>query len=289
MLRDALMTRTALALAVALGICLAVPSTADAASPGERQGQTLLGGLLRQLINPAPAADAADTTGTLTTEDALARAREIGGDEGFREATGQGASPEIMDDPDALRELLGENPRWVWHIDPNQARPDPMLIPWVAEKLLIEARDAEARALEGVGQLEEALEIYLDLLDTLSDPDYRLMIEARVAQLTERIEQSRMMAAQPAQPGETPATQQVVEPVLPQYVIAETRGIIYDPLGGSIVAVGDQSLGVGEEVEGFPGVVVKSIGYQTAVFSVTNEFMTKDFAVQVQGDLVEVQ
>ncbi len=209
-------------------------------------------------------------------------------EKGISEATGLGESPSVFDDPESLRNLLGDNPRWVWNIDPTRSRPDPMLIPWVAEKLLYEARDAEAKALEGLGKLDEALKIYNSLLTQVTDPQYRVTLEERVADLTAKIaERDRLMAAQGA-PATQPEGPAIIEPELPQYVLTETRGIIYDPAGDSFIAVGDQNLRVGEAVEGFPSVRVKSISYQTAVFSVTNESMTKDFVVKVQGDILEI-
>lgn len=241
----------------------------------------LFGSFLKQMAARRAQASDGSTTGTSS----LSRARELGGEQGLREATGLGAAPAILDDPAALRELLGENPRWVWNVDPNRSRPDPMLLPWVAERLLFEARDAEAKALEGIGKLEEALDIYLALLPSVTEKNYRAQIQGRVDQLTQQIEARKAMGIVSTRPT-GPATQQIVEPVLPQHVLTETRGVIYDPRGGSAVAVGNQMLRVGDKMEGFPGVVVKEIGYQTVVFSVTNEFTTKDFTVKVQGNQV---
>ncbi len=287
MLRTALKTTNHPALAASLVLAAAAWFAPMPAFSAENGG---LGGMLRQLATKmAPdQGPAEETTGTLSTADALARAKELGGEKGISEATGLGESPSVFDDPESLRNLLGDNPRWVWNIDPTRSRPDPMLIPWVAEKLLYEARDAEAKALEGLGKLDEALKIYNSLLTQVTDPQYRVTLEERMADLTAKIaERDRLMAAQGV-PATQPAGPAVIEPELPQYVLTETRGIIYDPAGDSFIAVGDQNLRVGEAVEGFPSVRVKSISYQTAVFSVTNESMTKDFVVKVQGDILEI-
>jgi len=214
---------------------------------------------------------------------AVQRAREIGGQRGFAEAVGIGAAPDLLQDSKALKELLGSDPRWVWHVEQGKARTDPMLIPWVADKLMFDVREAEAKSLIAQGKLEEALQVYQKLLPSLTETTYQIQVRTNIIALQARIEELKKLPLRPTPTGSLPA-QKIVEPVLPQGLADQTRAIIYDPNGGSFVSIGDQILKTGDEVQGFQGVKIKQIKYQSVVFSVTNEFMTKDYEVPVRGD-----
>jgi len=224
-------------------------------------------------------------------EDALDRARKMGGEDAVLKSLGMGQPPEILQRQDEIERVLGRNPRWVWKADSPQGRLDPMLIPWIADKAIFATQDARARSLEGARQLEEALKIYEEMLQHVHEPAYASRVQARIDELRAKIEE-RDRALEAARLAAEQAAQQetaIPEPVLPQYVESETRGIVYDPSPGgvSLVSIGDECLRVGDCVPNYPEVVVKSIGYQTVVFTVSNEQKSKDFEIKVQGDAFE--
>ena len=209
------------------------------------------------------------------------KVEELGGEASVAAALGMGQPTDIFKSDEEILELMGENPRWIWRNDPEHGRPDPMLIPWVAEERIFNTKTKEAEDLENQGRLYEALEIYELMLLNIQDANYRTAIDNRLFALKVKIAEREKVAKALGDP-----SRNFVEPTLPSFIVSETRGIIYDrsPGGSSLVSVGDQNLTEGDEVEGFENVKVKKINDQSVIFTVTNEYVDKDFDVQVKGN-----
>jgi hypothetical protein len=280
-------------------------------------GQGFLGGLVRAL-NPQPSQSLrqvaptvrglAEAQGQLDEIQAAGPpaaptprpadlARQLGGEAGLREAAGQGEAPAIFTETADIKNLLGEDPRWVWQNDPMRGRPDPMLIPWIADTLLFDAAMAEALQLlsegdtdeERLGKLNQAREVYEKLLLNLYEPALRVKVEAQVLAIGQQIGALEKTIAAKAAPlaGPTPTPTPVIV-VLPQWIYESARGVVHEPDGNSMVMVGEDPLRVGDEVPNTQGqVIVKEIGYQRVVFMATQHDTSRDFEILVQGDVVE--
>ncbi|MCX7013978.1 MAG: hypothetical protein NTW86_15735 [Candidatus Sumerlaeota bacterium] len=236
-----------------------------------------------------PGASQTEGAGGERLEEAIERARKMGGEDAVIKSIGLGAPTEVFGNKQDLLNLLGENPRWAWVAAGEEGRPDPMLIPWVADKIIFMTQDAQARTLEGAGQLAEAREIYQRMANRITEPQYSARIRDRIEELDRKIEEQNrsIEAAKEAAASQAVAEQARPEPKLPEFVVNETRGIVYDPAGESMVMIGGDSLRPGDIVPSFPNVAVQSVGYQSVVFRVSNEYMTKDFEVKVEGNALE--
>jgi len=209
------------------------------------------------------------------------KVEELGGEASVAAALGMGTPTDIFKSDEDIEQLMGKNPRWIWRNDPDMGRPDPMLVPWVAEERIFNTKSKEAEDLENQGRLSEALEIYELMLLNIREENYRKVINKRIAALKTKIAERARIATELGDP-----TRNIVEPTLPAYIVSATRGIIFDPSPGgqSVVSVGELNLVEGDEVEGFDGIKVKKITDQAVIFTATNEYMDKDFEVEVNGN-----
>jgi hypothetical protein len=255
----------------------AAPQPAMAKGPSSPVGGFIKG--ITRLMNPNAATEDQEPDDAAKLKQ---KVEELGGEASITKALGMGQPTDVFMSDEEIRELIGQSPRWIWRNDSEEGRPDPMLIPWVAEERIFNTKSSEAEDLENQGRLDEALEIYELMLLNLQDPTYTAVVRNRALALQMKIaERDRVSQAMGA------PERVIVEPVLPAYIVEETRAIIFDrsPGGSSIVSVGEQNLAEGEEVEGFAGIKVKKIADQQVTFSVTNEYMTKNFEVEVNGNL----
>jgi hypothetical protein len=181
-----------------------------------------------------------------------------------KESHDSGELPNLFENPEVLR-LLGDKPRFVYT---SVRTPDPMVFPPVRNAAIYAELSLEAQNLIKRGQLEEAQERYRRILD-LDDRRYTLEMRRKIEELNRRIGHERMVLA-----GETP-----VDVELPQWVRANTRGILYEE-NDPMALVGDFTLRVGDVLPNFPDVKIESITKRAVRFRVSDK---KSFNVEVKG------
>ncbi|MBM3335657.1 hypothetical protein FJY63_13440 [Candidatus Sumerlaeota bacterium] len=169
----------------------------------------------------------------------------------------------------------------------SRGRPDPMLIPWVHIEIISMERLNEAQSL-------------LQAADRLADPRqkevcYKLALEelkrvqaedttGRYAEKAKEIEKrvNDLIRQIPA-PGATPTPVATKRPELPQEIVANTRGVVYDetPKRDHVVLIADEVLRVNQSPRGHPEVRIARIerGAVTFVFDSTSATITVETEV----------
>jgi hypothetical protein len=181
-----------------------------------------------------------------------------------KESQDTGVLTNLFEDPNVLR-LLGDEPRFVYRA---VNMPDPMLFPPVRNAAIYAELTLEAQNLIERGQLEEAQERYVRILE-LDDRRYNLEMRNKIEQLNRRIGRERV------------AIQGNVEPEvrLPPWVRQNSRGILYEE-NDPMALVGDFVLRVGDVVPSFPDVKIESISKHSIRYNVAGR---RSFNVEVKG------
>jgi hypothetical protein len=172
--------------------------------------------------------------------------------------------PNLFENPEVLR-LLGDDPRFIYTA---VRTPDPMVFPPVRNAAIYAELTLEAQNLISRGELEEAQERYHRILE-LDDRRYTLEMRRKIEDLNRRIGRQRIILEGRAEP----------EARLPQWVRANTRGILYEE-NDPMALVGDFTLRVGDVLPNFPDVKVEAISKQTVRFRVADR---QSFNVAVKG------
>lgn len=167
-----------------------------------------------------------------------------------------------------LEKIFSNKPRFIYY--PEGV--DPMIIPWVRERIVAEERFAEAMVAKANKDWEKARAILKDILDKYSTTD-----EAnKVPQALVGIDQAEALAKgaivdPETPPGESPDQQ------LPPWIAKNTSGVLIrdEP----VVIIGNDFLKVGDTVPRYSSVRVKEISPSEVIFV----YQEKDFPVEVIG------
>lgn len=185
----------------------------------------------------------------------------------------EGKNREVLfGDPKRIAQLLGEDPRFVY----IPAGGDPMIVPWIRERVMaLEILD-EAKSLYKQRQLQAALQKVKTVIESYSGTDAAK--EAR--ELSQKIEKE--LATDVAGGNNTPIPKPEDQGLpLPPWIQNNTRGVAFNETSptDSIVLVGDFALRPGETVPSFPGITIKEVAKGT----VTYDYQGSLHKVQVEG------
>jgi hypothetical protein len=195
----------------------------------------------------------------------------------LREFEEDPSRPRTLFSTDAeVTRILGERPEFIYF--PEGV--DPMIIPWVRERIASEEMWAEANLARANGDFDRAINLLRDLRERFPATDsgsrapgeiervIRLREEANRPQITRSPGLDLPLIAPPV----------VEEPVLPEWVKRNTTGVMMS--SRSTVLVGNDFLTEGDPVPRFASVRVKAI----SASEVTFVYQEKEFVVEVLGN-----
>lgn len=177
----------------------------------------------------------------------------------------------LFGDPVTIQRLLGEDPRYVY----IPAGDDPMIVPWVRDRVKAAELLVEAQKLYTEGKLQEALAKARIILDQFPRTDS----VGKALELKNRIE-AELRRARPRQDETLPIPVQE-QRILPPWIQENTRGLVFDEDNpeGSLVLLGDFNLKVGDPVPSYPGIKIAKIEKGIVTFDYQGEL----FQVMVEG------
>ena len=172
----------------------------------------------------------------------------------------------LFGDPDSVRRLLGEEPRYVY----IPSGEDPMIVPWVRDQVMAAELMIEAQQLYKEGKYEEALAKVRVVIEQFSRTDSL----GKAQDLRKAIESEIVKPAESS--GDAPKIT-AMKRKFPEWIEKNTSGVIYDESDPKLskVLVGDFVLGMGDSVPSYAGIKVVHI---------EKSMVTFDF----QGDLHQV-
>jgi hypothetical protein len=228
---------------------------------------------------------AADTTERLAIEsaaDLLTKLRIVAPrrtDAGEREID-ETTPTELFDDA-KLVELLGQNPTVIYQVIYRATPiPDPMIVPWVRNAVVLKERFDEAIQLLAENKIEQGREALLDIETQFPETEYAVQareIRNRLQELT--TPQAPQATAATARATPTPAPLQInVDPnVRISTVIIDAQNTEENRvmINGRVYAVGDV-------IRDFPNHKVTAITEDTVTLEVEVSGQTKEFAVPVR-------
>ncbi len=178
----------------------------------------------------------------------------------------------LFSDAKRIQELLGDEPRYVY----VPMGGDPMIVPWVRERVMASELLAEAEQHFREGRMQEAIVRCNMIVERFPRSDGAPKAQA----LKSRIE--KMMAApEPGKEGEIRPIEVVRQP-LPTWIQQNTRGILFNQESPkeSLVLIGDFLLATGDTIPNYAGIRVKEISKSI----VTYDFQGDLYKVMVEGD-----
>lgn len=175
----------------------------------------------------------------------------------------------LFKDQKRIDQLLGENPRYVY----IPMGTDPMILPWVRNRVMAAELVQEALELKSSGKYQEALSKVDLVLDRFGDTDSVEKARQLKMQLEAIVHNESGGEGPKVTPGPTPRT-------LPVWIPENTRGIVFDvhdPKNSSVL-IGEYILHAGESIPSYPGIKVVEIqrsmvtlNYQGEVFQLPVE------------------
>ncbi len=180
----------------------------------------------------------------------------------------------LFSDKKRIAELLGEEPGYVY----QPMGTDPMIVPWVRNRVMAAELVQEARELVGNGKYDEALAKVDLVLERFGDTD---SVE-KARELKMQIDKLKQSAVPPPEPGalQPPPDKTVVS--LPVWITENTKGVIFDVKDpkNSTVLIGEYILHVGDMIPSFPGIKIAAIDKS----SVTMDYQGQSFRLRVEGN-----
>lgn len=179
----------------------------------------------------------------------------------------------LFGDRKRIEELLGDNPRYVY----VPSGTDPMIVPWVRNRVMAAELLSEAREFFMAGRLQDALDKLNMILERFGDSDsvektreLKMTIEKRIAEGNATKPDPNLIP-----PGPTPRD-------LPVWISENTRGIVFDvdDAKKSSVLIGEYILHPGESIPSYPGIKVVAIDRSR----VTLDYQGQVFQLQVEGN-----
>jgi hypothetical protein len=151
-------------------------------------------------------------------------------------------------------------------------RGDPMVVPFIADKVLLEQMLNRMEESYATGDYEKAVVFAKSLIKQFPQTD-----EAG------RAKELLAIVLDSDADGDVPLTADSNVPRLDPWVKANTSSILYDG-ADSIVMIGFEILRIGDTVPDHPDHVVEEINPNSVIFRVSNEFQTKQIELQVSGN-----
>lgn len=188
-------------------------------------------------------------------------------------------------DEDEIRRIFGDRPPFIYY--PEGV--DPMVIPWVRERVIAKERFAEAEVARQNRDFDKAKQIYREIQEQYPDTVEGQQAPLAIAAIDELLEEeAKALAAAQRQPEpEQDAEPQIVLPqvpvepevTLPQWVRQNTTGVLVRDDGDNLVIVDNEFLRVGDPLPRYALIRVEEISPSTVIYNYQN----KRFDVPVEG------
>ncbi|MCC5875255.1 MAG: hypothetical protein JJU11_03450 [Candidatus Sumerlaeia bacterium] len=174
-------------------------------------------------------------------------------------------------DEDVAR-IFGDTPEFIYF--PEGV--DPMIIPWVRERIASEEMWQEAQLALANGDFDRSINLLRDLRERFPGTQSGQNAPAEIERIIrQREEASRPQIARSPEEQVAPPVEE--EAVLPEWVKRNTTGVLIGDR--PMVIVGNDFLGEGDPVPRYASVRVKSIAASEVVYV----YQDKDFVVEVTG------
>lgn len=178
-----------------------------------------------------------------------------------------------------LRRIFDATPEFIYF--PTGV--DPMIIPWVRERVVAEELFTEAMVARSVRDFEKAKAILREINDQYPNTEHGQKAPGEIANIDRTIEEERLAAIareqaalEPDGPvliAEPPAPQR---PQLPQWVKDNTTAVMMTETGEPVAMVGAEFLRPGDPVPRYSAVRVKTVAPSAVVYVYENEEFTVD-------------
>jgi hypothetical protein len=182
------------------------------------------------------------------------------------------SNPKAAFSDDQLAKIFSDKPKFIYF--PEGV--DPMIIPWVRERVIAEEKAAEAMVAMTAKDYARAEQIWTELRERFPNTPQGQDAPKQLVQ----IEDTRKREAAAASTGDVITTPSRPNEVvtLPDWVRDNTTGVMIIS-GLRTVVVGNDFLKVGDQVPRYAGVTVKEIKDSEVIY----EFQNQDFVTEVLG------
>lgn len=177
-----------------------------------------------------------------------------------------------------IRRLLGEAPTVIYQVSyDGRPLPDPMIIPWVRNAVVLKERFDEAVALLAQNRIQQGREALLAIITEFPNTDYARQAQELLQKLQEEMAQPKERPS--ARPTPTPMTVQImVDPnVRVGSILLDTR----HP-EESRVMINGRPYRAGDMIRGFPNHRVVKVMDGAVVLEVQAMGQTKEFTIPVK-------
>lgn len=176
---------------------------------------------------------------------------------------------------DQLSRIFKEAPDFIYFPE----RVDPMIIPWVRERVVAEELYEEALLARAAQDFAKARQILRQIQDQYPNTDSAVKVVSELASLDEEIRKRDEDTKKPAVVVDLAATPTPIPITLPDWVTKNTTGVLIGNDGEPVVVVGSDFLRVGDPVPRYAGVRVKSVAPSEVVYV----YQDKEFSIEVVG------
>jgi hypothetical protein len=177
----------------------------------------------------------------------------------------------IFENPEVVKKLLFGRKPFVYD---DRGFQDPMIIPWIRNKILVQELIAQAQAYRQEAERMPPSEQRMELLrKALSELKRAIQINPtdKLGKMAEAEQEAirKLMDAT----GDGTTFKPTPRKDLPKWIIINTRAVIYDQSGENDhkVLLGDDVLGIGEAVPKYPDVKVVEVTRDTVVYEYDGE------------------
>lgn len=178
----------------------------------------------------------------------------------------------LFGDPDRVRRLLGDEPRYVY----IPAGDDPMIVPWVRERVMAAELVAEAEQLLQEGKHKDALARVNQVLERFPRAEGAKQAVLLKGRITRLLEGSSVSGSSQEAPIQMPP------PDIPQWVQQNTRGVLYntEKPQESFALIGDYVLARGETIPNYPGIQVDRFEKGAVIL----KYQGQEYKLLVEGE-----
>lgn len=267
------------------------PADVNNNAMAEEEPSTVGGAGLYDPAGDEAEANAADSETELESEEVeysiteLQQLIQSGGTAPSKEYQEDPSNPKVLFSSESeLQSIFDETPSFIYF----PTGPDPMIIPWVRERVIAEELFSEAMVAKTARDFDKARAILQEISDKYPETEHGVKAPGELAAIDQQLENERLAALE-AELAQGQATQEALpliagpqepeDPVLPLWIVENTKAILMTESSEPVALVGTEFLRPGDIVPKFSAVRVKRVAPSQVVYTYQNE----DFTVDVVG------
>ncbi|GIX45573.1 MAG: hypothetical protein KatS3mg130_1981 [Candidatus Sumerlaea sp.] len=196
---------------------------------------------------------------------------------GQRESDETGPTP--LFNQAEVRKLLGDNPTVVYQVVyEGKTLPDPMIIPWVRNAIVLKERFDEAVSLLGQNKIQQGRQALLAIITEFPNTDYARQAQELLAKLDQELATPKGKAVTVRATPTPPPVQIMVDPnVRVSSILADSS----NPAENRVMING-RSYRAGDTIRGFPNHRVVKIMDQAVIIEVEAGGARREFTLKVR-------